>query len=474
MNEGNLRKSLKTLEPFFKPKSIAVVGASPKPGTVGRAITENLLNSFKGELFLVNIKYNEIFGKKCYRSCDDLPKPPDLVVIAVPAKVVPEVIDSCGRNRCRAAVVISAGFREVGSEGEELEKKLVRTARRYGIRIVGPNCLGIYDPSVGLDTIFNPSDRQGKPEPGSAAFISQSGALGAAVLDWFAEAGVGMSKFVSYGNAADVKEWELIEFLAQDVATKVIIAYIEGVEDGRMFINSIKKAVSKGKPVIILKAGKSEKGIKAVASHTGSLAGSYKIYESAIKQAGGLIVNELSEVVTAVKALTWLPEPEGDRVAIVTNGGGAGVLATDAIELNNMRMAELSPETKEALRNELPSAASVNNPVDVLGDAPPDRYAVALEHVLRDSMVDAVVLIGIMQSPAFDPEGVLKAAKEALGKFRKPLVMAAPGGRYTSQKIELFERKAKIPSFRTPEEAVKALTYLVRWRRIKERLQVDH
>ena len=474
MSEGNLMKSLKSLEPFFKPKSIAVVGASPKPGTVGRAITENLLNSFKGKLFLVNIKYDVIFGKKCYRSCDELPESPDLVVIAVPAKVVPEVTQSCGRKGCKAAVVISAGFREVGGEGIKLEEKLIQIAKNYGIRIIGPNCLGIYDPLDGLDTIFNPSDRQGKPKAGSAAFISQSGALGAAVLDWFAEADVGMSKFVSYGNAADVKEWELIEFLAEDAATKVIIAYVEGVEDGRMFISSIKKAVNRGKPVIVLKAGKSERGIKAVASHTGSLAGSYRIYESAIKQAGGLIVNELSEVITAVKALTWLPEPQGDRIAIVTNGGGAGVLATDAIELNKMRMAELSPETKKALRSELPSAASVNNPVDVLGDAPPDRYAVALEHVLGDDGVDAVVLIGIMQSPAFDPGGVLKAAKEALRKFRKPLVMAAPGGRYTSQKIKSFEREARIPSFRTPEEAVKALTYLVRWRRIKERLQIDH
>jgi len=474
MDKESLRSGLESLKRFFRPKTIAVIGASPKPGTVGRAITENLLNSFKGRLFFINLKYDEIFGVKCYRSCSDLPEAPDLAIIAVPAKAVPEVIESCGRQGCEAAVVISAGFREVGEEGMKLEMEMLRLAKKHGMRVIGPNCLGIYDPSEGLDTIFNPSDRQDKPEPGKAAFISQSGALGAAVLDWFAEAGIGMSKFISYGNAADVKEWELINFLAEDPHTKIIIAYIEGVEDGRMFISSIKKAVRMGKPVVVLKAGKSEKGIKAVASHTGSLAGSYKIYESAIRQAGGIIVDELSEVVNAVKALTWLPEPRGERVAIVTNGGGAGVLATDAIESNNMRLAELSQETQETLKRELPSAASTNNPVDVLGDAPPERYAVALEGVLRDEAVDAVVLIGIMQSPAFDPEGVLEVAKKAMRKYGKPLVMAAPGGRYTSEKIGLFEREAKIPSYRTPEEAVKALTYLVRWRMIKERLGIDN
>ncbi len=458
---------------FFSPKSIAVIGASIKRGTVGRAIMENLKERFKGRVYPVNVKYDEVLGLKCYKSVLEIPETPDLVVVAVPARVVPSVLEECGRKGVRAAIVISAGFKEVGEEGAKREEELVKVARKWSMRIIGPNCLGVYDAHSGLDTIFNPNDRQAKPGPGSVALISQSGALGAAILDWLAEAGVGMSKFVSYGNAADVQEWELIEYLAEDPATKVIMAYIEGVSDGRKFLNALRKATEKGKPVIVLKAGKSEKGMKAVASHTGSLAGQYAVYEAAIKQFGGLLVNELNELVVAAKTLSWLPAPSGDRIAIVTNGGGAGVLATDAVELLGLRMAELSEQTKARLKESLPPAAAVNNPVDVLGDAPPERYKVALEAVLRDENVDAVLLISIMQSPAYDPRGVLEAAKELVGKYGKPVVMAAPGGKYTLDKLRMFEYEARIPSFRTPEEAARALSYMVAWARVCQRMKKE-
>ncbi|MCD6323843.1 MAG: CoA-binding protein [Desulfurococcales archaeon] len=464
-----MRVDANELQRFFRPKSVAVVGASVKEGTVGRALIENLIERFRGRIYPVNIKYDEVLGLKCFKSCRDLPEPPDLVVVAVPARVVPKVIDECGSIGSRAAVVISAGFREIGGEGAKLEEAVVKMARKHGMRVIGPNCLGIYSPSVGLDTIFNPSDRQGKPDAGPVAFISQSGALGAAVLDWFTEAGLGMSKFVSYGNAADVKEYELIEFLADDEETKVITAYLEGVEDGRKFSESLRYAAGRGKPVIILKAGKSVKGAKAVSSHTGSMAGSYRVYESAIKQFGGLLVDELSELVIAAKALSWLPTPRGDRVAIVTNGGGAGVLATDAVEKYGMRMAELTDDTQKALRNELPSAAAVGNPVDVLGDAPPERYRKALKWVIKDPNVDALVVIGIMQSPAFDPEGFIEVLREASSGVSKPVVIAAPGGEYTSDKISKIEKLLHLPAFKTPEEAVRALSYLMRWRKVVER-----
>ncbi len=456
---------------FFTPKSVAVVGASIKKGSVGRAIMENLVEKFRGAIYPVNPKYEEVLGVRCYGSCLDLPEPPELVVIAVPARSVPQVIKDCGDKGSKAVLVISAGFKETGSEGAELEKAVVKIARSYGMRLIGPNCLGIYDPYSGLDTIFNPSDRQMKPVPGSVSFISQSGALGAAVLDWFAEAGIGLSKFVSYGNAADVKEWELIEYLAHDPKTKVISVYVEGVEDGKAFVNSIREAVLKGKPVVVLKAGKSLRGIKAVASHTGSLAGSYHVYESAIKQFGGLIVNELSELVTAVKALSWLPPPKGRKVGIVTNGGGAGVLATDAAELNGMEIADLSTDTRQFLQENLPPAASVNNPVDVLGDAPPERYEISIKALLKDEKVDALVVIGIMQSPAFDPVGFLNVLKNFRGGLGKPIVIAAPGGDYTEKNLLMFEREARVPSFKTPEDAVKALTYLVKWSEIRKRFK---
>ncbi len=458
---------------FFSPKSIAVIGASIKRGTVGRAIMENLKERFGGRIYPVNVKYDEVLGFKCYKSILEIPETPDLVVVAVPARVVSSVLDECGKKGVRAAIVISAGFKEVGEEGAKREEELVKVARKWGMRVIGPNCLGIYDAHSGLDTIFNPNDRQAKPGPGNVALISQSGALGAAILDWLAEAGVGMSKFVSYGNAADVQEWELIEYLAEDPATKVIMAYIEGVSDGRKFLNALRRATEEGKPVIVLKAGKSEKGMKAVASHTGSLAGQYAVYEAAIKQFGGLLVNELNELVVAAKTLSWLPAPPGDRIAIVTNGGGAGVLATDAVELLGLRMAELSEQTKARLREGLPPAAAVNNPVDVLGDAPPERYKVALEAVLRDENVDAVLLISIMQSPAYDPRGVLEAAKELVSKYGKPVVMAAPGGKYTLDKLQMFEHEARIPSFRTPEEAARALSYMVAWARVRQRMKKE-
>lgn len=455
--------SVSDLARFFKPRSVAVLGASVVEGTVGRAIMVNLVSEFKGPIYPVNPKYDEVLGLKAYKSCRDLPEVPDLMVVAVPAKVVPQVLEECGSRGIKAAIVISAGFKETGEEGEKLERALVDVARRLGIRVVGPNCLGVYDAHSRLNTIFNPPDRQKMPPPGNVAFLSQSGALGAAILDWLAEYNIGMSKFVSYGNAADVKEWELIEYLVKDPETKVIMMYIEGVEDGRSLLKAVRKATVAGKPVIVLKAGKSEKGMRAVSSHTGSLAGSYKVYEAGLTQNGALVVNELDEFMLATKALSWLPAPRGDRVAIVTNGGGAGVLTTDAVELLGLHLAELSEETKKYLRSELPPAASVNNPVDILGDAPPERYEVAIEAVMRDENVDLVIVIGIMQSPAFKPPEVLESMKRLLKEYEKPVVFVAPGGEYTVSNLKKIESEARIPTFKSPEEAAKAYYFLTTW-----------
>jgi len=460
-----------SLTHFFKPRSVAVLGASVIEGTVGRAIMVNLVSEFKGVIYPVNPKYDEILGLKAYKSCRDLPEVPDLIVVAVPAKIVPQVLDECGSRGVKAAIVISAGFKEVGEEGEKLEKMLVDVAREHGVRVIGPNCLGVYDAHSRLNTIFNPPDRQKMPPPGSVAFLSQSGALGAAILDWLAEYNIGMSKFVSYGNAADVKEWELLEYLVEDPETRVIMMYIEGVEDGKNLLKAVRKATVAGKPVIVLKAGKSERGIRAVSSHTGSLAGSYKVYEAGLTQNGALVVNELDEFILATKALSWLPAPHGDRVAIVTNGGGAGVLTTDAVELLGLRLAELSEETKRYLRSKLPPAASLNNPVDILGDAPPERYEVAMEAVMRDDNVDLIIVIGIMQSPAFKPLEVLESIKKLLREYKKPTVFVAPGGEYTVNNLKKIESGARIPTFKSPEEAAKACYFLTTWYRNYEVLK---
>jgi len=458
------------LNKFFEPESVAVIGASEKPGTIGRAIMVNLIEKFKGKIFPVNIKYDRVFGLPCYKSVLEIPDKVELAVIAVPAKIVPKIIKECGEKGVKAVIIISAGFREIGEEGAKREKEVVETARRYGIRIIGPNCLGVYDAHSGLNTIFNPPDRQHVPGPGPVAFISQSGALGAAVLDWISMMGVGLSKFVSYGNAADIDESELIEFLTLDPKTRIITAYIEGVEDGRRFMNAISKALRKRKPVVILKAGKSERGVRAVASHTGSLAGTYRVYEAAIKQAGALLIEELWEYPLVLKALAWNPIPHGNRIAIVTNGGGAGVLATDAVEKQGLVMAELENTTIDKLREVLPPAASPYNPVDILGDAPAERYKNAIEIVSRDPNVDMIVVITIMQAPAIDMDKMRNVLGEARKSINKPLVVVAPGGEYTEKHSKLIEEEIKVPVYKSPEEAVRALRYLYEYKKALDRI----
>ncbi len=464
-------KMFSELNKFFEPESVAVIGASEKPGTIGRAIMVNLIGKFKGKIFPVNIKYDRVFGLPCYKSVLDIPDKVDLAVIAVPAKIVPKIIRECGEKGVKAAIIISAGFREIGEEGEKREKEVLEIARRYGIRIIGPNCLGVYDAHSGLNTIFNPPDRQHVPGPGPVAFISQSGALGAAVLDWISMMGVGLSKFVSYGNAADVDESELIEFLTLDPKTKIITAYIEGVKNGRKFMNAIRKALRSQKPVVILKAGKSERGVRAVASHTGSLAGTYKVYEAAIKQAGALLIEELWEYPLVLKALAWNPTPHGSRVAIVTNGGGAGVLATDAVEKQGLIMAELDNTTIERLREVLPPAASPYNPVDILGDAPAERYKSAIEIVSQDPNVDMIVVITIMQAPAIDMDKMREILGEIRKNTNKPLVIVAPGGEYTEKHSKLIEEEIKVPVYKSPEEAVRALKYLYEYKKALNRIE---
>lgn len=453
-------KIYEELRRFFEPESVAVIGASEKPGTVGRAIMVNLVKNFKGKIFPINIKYDKVFELKCYKSILEVPEDVDLAVVAIPAKFVEKIVEDCGKKGVKNIIIISAGFKEIGEEGAKRERKIVEIARKYGMRIIGPNCLGVYDAHTKLNTVFNPPDRQKYPKPDGIAFISQSGALGAAILDWLAQLDLGLSKFVSYGNAADVDESDLIEFLTFDPRTKVITAYIEGVENGRRFMNAIRNAIRNNKPVVILKAGKSERGVKAVASHTGSLAGSYRVYEVALKQSGAIVIEELWELPLALKALAWLKPPRGNRVAIVTNGGGAGVLATDAVERNNLVMAELSKETINKLREILPPAASPYNPVDILGDAPAERYRDAIKITSMDKNVDMIIVITIMQSPALDAVKLRNYLKELKESIDKPMVLVAPGGKYTEEHSKAIEFEVKIPVYKSPEEAVKALKYL--------------
>lgn len=451
------------LEGLFRPRVIAVIGASEKPGTVGRAIMENLLTTFKGRVYPVNVKYESVFGTRCYKNVKELPEPPDLAVVAVPASITPEVVRELCSIGARTSIVVSAGFREIGEEGARLETELVNSARACGMRLLGPNCLGVYDAWTGVDTIFNPGDRQSKPGPGAVAFLSQSGALGAAILDWLAEAGVGMSKFVSYGNAADIKEWELIEYLVDDNATKIIALYVEGVGDGKKFLSSLKRASAMRKPVVVLKGGKTPSGARAAVSHTGALSGRAEIFLHAVRQAGAIIAGNLSEMVGVLKLLEWFGPPRGRNVAIITNGGGVGVLAADAVEADGLKVANLSDKTVESLKRVLPPAASPGNPVDLLGDAPPERYKAAVDIVANDGSVDCVLIITLMQSPAFDPLRFITLLRESRNSLMKPTVLVAPGGDYTVKYAKTIERELRIPYFRSPEEAIRTLRLAEEW-----------
>ena len=456
----------RSLNVLFYPKSVAVIGASNVPEKVGNAIMRSITLKFSGKVYAVNVKGGEIEVNrrkfKAYKSVLEIPDEVDVAIIAAPAKFVPDVIDECGRKGVKGAVVISAGFKEAGNV--ELEEKLVEVARKWGIRLIGPNCLGVTNLENGFDCNFNPPERQARPGFGGIAFMSQSGAFGAAILDWAARHEVGMSKFISLGNMADLDESDFMSYLRDDSKTKVITAYLEGVKDGRKFLETARRVTLK-KPVIVLKSGRTEAGAKAAASHTGSLAGSYTIYKAAFEQSGVLEARSMRQLFNYAKALAMQKPAKGDRVAIVTNGGGAGVMMSDGLLEAGLRVVELSEETKEKfaraiVEGRLPEHMSYGNPVDIIGDAPSSRYEVAMRYVLEDENVDILVVIALFQSPALDEGIVEKVGK--MQEYGKPIVFVAPGGAYPEKMARRIE-KAGVPVFETVEDGIDAVYALVRY-----------
>ncbi len=451
------------LDFLFYPQSVAVIGASNKEGKIGNAIMKNLINfGFKGEIHPVNVKEEKILGIKAYKSVLEIPENVDVAVISIPGKFVPQILEECGQKGVKGVVVISAGFKEAGNV--ELEEKLLEVARKWNIRIVGPNCLGVTNIENGFDCTFNPPERQARPEFGGIAFMSQSGAFGAAILDWAARHEVGMSKFISLGNMADLDESDFMEYLKDDKATRVITAYLEGVKDGRKFLEVARNATKK-KPVVILKSGRTEAGAKAAASHTGSLAGSYTIYQAAFEQTGVLEARSMRQLFNYAKALTMQKPAKGDRVAIVTNGGGAGVMMSDGVLEVGLKMADLSEETKEKfakaiVEGKLPAHMSYKNPIDIIGDAPSRRYEVAMRYALEDENVDVLAVIALFQSPALD-EGIVEAVGR-MQEYGKPVVFIAPGGAYPEKMARRIE-KTGVPVFETVEDGVDAVYALVRY-----------
>ncbi len=451
------------LEAFFRPSSVAVIGASRDPDKLGYAVLANLVEGgFAGALYPVNPKADEILGLKAYPSVLDIPAAVDLAVIVIPYPFVPAVLEECGRKGIPAAVVISAGFREAGKEGLERERELIEIARRYGIRVIGPNCLGVIDTRTPLNATF----AAGMPPGGPIAFMSQSGALGTAVLDMALAGRIGFSRFVSLGNKADVNEVDLLRAWGDDPESRVILIYVEGLPDGQEFME-VARSVTRRKPVVAVKSGVTQAGSRAVSSHTGSLAGSEAAYRAAFRQAGVTRAESMQQLFDYARAFACQPLPPGRRMAIVTNAGGPGILATDALEHAGLELARLQPQTIEALLADLPSAASAANPVDVLGDALADRYAHALELVLADPGVDGVIVIVTPQAMTQIEETAHVVGRAAQGADR-PVLGCFMGEARIEAGVRLL-RQYGVPNYPFPEQAAETLAAMVAYRQERER-----
>ena len=365
------------LRPMLKPKSVAVIGASRNPDKVGHIILQNFIKAgYDGAIYPINPNADEILGLRTYKSVGALKRAVDLAVIAIPAEGVPAVLEECGRAKVKSAIVVSGGFTEVGRA--DLQESIAEIARKYNIALVGPNCLGVMDTRSRVNTLFLPSYKISAPPVGYVSFISQSGAVGSTVIDVIASECIGLSKFISYGNAAGVDETDLLDYLMHDDETKVIVMYIEGIKRGKEFIEVARKA-ARIKPVVVLKAGRTSAGVTAAHSHTAALAGNYQVQEAIFKQFGFAIANDLDELLYYAKIFASEIVPKGNRVAIITNGGGAGVLTADAIASSQkLVLGELDAKTKQELRKKMPPIVNIANPLDLAGDADAERYGNAL------------------------------------------------------------------------------------------------
>ncbi len=446
-----------SLIPFFNPKGVVIIGASSDPTKLGYGLAQNLVRSnYQGAVHLVNIKGGELRGKPIYKHVLEVPNPVDLAAILIPAPFVADALRQCGQRGIQAVIVGSGGFREVGAEGAALEKEILEVARQFDIRIIGPNCVGLLDTHLPIDTTFLPPPG---PTPGDVAFISHSGAICAAVIDWARGQGYGLSRLLSLGNQADVSETEMLAPVASDPYTRVLALYIEGVKDGRGFVEAA-QGVVQNTPIIALKVGRFEGGQRAVASHTGALAGSESAYNAAFRRAGVLRADTSEEMFDQARALAWCPPPKGDCVAVLTNAGGPGVTAVDALESKRLQLAEFGADTCKALGEILPPAASLQNPVDMLASSTPDQFAESLRIVLADPSVDSVMII-YATPPLFTAGAIAKAIIPIVHGAEKPVVVAVMGERLIQEAVEHL-RAARVPEYRFPERAAAALAALVK------------
>lgn len=452
--------SIRNLDKIFEPHRIAVIGASDTPTSVGYTVLRNLVGSgFRGVVYPVNPKREAVQGIQAYKDIPSLPHAPDLAVICTPAPSVPELVRQCGEAGTMGLVIISAGFREIGEEGCKLEQLVREEQRKFdGMRILGPNCLGIIVPGIHLNASFAAAS----PAKGNIGFISQSGALCTSVLDWALDEGIGFSYFVSVGNMLDVSMGDLIDYLGSATETRSIILYIESVSEAREFMSAA-RAFARTKPIVAFKAGRFAESAQAAASHTGAMAGVDAVYEAAFQRAGIERIFQVEDMFDCAELLARQQPPKGDRLAIVTNAGGPGVMTTDALIGRNGKLAAITEDTMKQLNDLLPICWSHGNPVDVLGDAPPDRFAKTVEIVLKDKEVDAVLVILTPQAMT-DPTATAEAVGKVASHAHKPVLAAWMGGRVVAEGMQILN-KVGIPSYTTPEKAVRAFMHLVSYAR---------
>ena len=451
-----------SLEKFFNPDSVAIVGASEKKGKVGAEILANIIEAgYKGKIFPVNRKAETINGLKCYSDIESIGQVPDLVIIVIPAKAVPAVIQQCAKVGVKSVIIITAGFKEIGKEGRKLEQQVIQIAKQSGIRVIGPNCLGVIVPANRLNASFGGD----LPIEGVTGYLSQSGALLAAILDTANANGIGFSKLVSIGNKADIDELDLIKAFGEDSDTKVLAGYLESIEDGNAFVREAEK-ISHSKPIILIKSGGTSAGAKAASSHTGSLAGAETAYEAVFERSGIIRCNSIKEQFDYAQAFASQPLPADTSVAVITNAGGPGIMAADAIEREGLTFAKLTDETVQKLSSYLPPAANLHNPIDILGDALADRYEFALNVALDDPNIDVALILltpQAMTESTATAEAIVKITQK---KPQKPVLVCFLGARKVEEGIKILQI-GKIPQYDSPESAVatiKVMANYVRWR----------
>ena len=474
-----MERSLKQLDTFFNPRSVAIVGATKKINKAGHVIFKNFVENkrrevFKGEIFPINPYENSILGFQCYPSVTKIPVELDLVVIVVPANIVPNIMEDAASKKVKAVAIISSGFSEIGNH--ELENQIVTIAKKAVIRVLGPNCLGVYDSRTGVDMLFLPETKilttgdeviaTPRPVPGNIAIVTQSGAFGVSALDYLAGRQIGVSKFVSFGNKCDVNEAEMLHYLLYDEETETILLYVEDIKSGREFLK-VAKEVSKKKPIVALKSGRTEAGARAAASHTGAMAGSDKIYDAVFAQTGILRAKDMEEFFDAGKALAMQPPAAGKKIAIITDAGGPGIMAADECELKGLSVKRFSEKTIqkfEKLKDEekIPKFATNLNPVDITGSGTSEMFELATEILFEDQEICGIIMLGLHHTPALQEDYIDRVAKVA-SKYDKPIVACDIG----ETEMALYTRfrfdKLGIPAYSSPEDAARAMNALVKY-----------